>query len=111
MTEKVIFFSRKKSPLKIRKNSKKSKKLGTSTYQGMKYVGEWKDDKEDGIGRLYENENEVFDGRWKNGKKEGQGTSDISRYFRIFSDISCEYQELLVLRTDTFMLENGKTIK
>ena len=49
--------------------------FGTFTYSsGMKYVGEWRDDKYNGQGTATFASGEKYVGEWKDGKFNGQGT-------------------------------------
>ena len=49
--------------------------FGTYTFSdGNKYVGEWKDDKQNGQGTYTFLDGEKYVGEWKDDKKDGQGT-------------------------------------
>ncbi len=40
---------------------------------GWKYVGEWKEDKQDGMGRLFHSDGWSYEGQYKNGTRHGEG--------------------------------------
>jgi len=42
-------------------------------YNGDKYVGEWKDDQQEGYGNYFHANGEKYEGQWKNGKMNGSG--------------------------------------
>ena len=48
---------------------------GTKFYSnGVKYVGEWKDDKKHGQGTYVYSDGDKYEGEWKDGTQHGQGT-------------------------------------
>jgi hypothetical protein len=48
---------------------------GTYTYDGNKYIGEWKDGKFHGKGTYTDADAKKYVGEWKDGKQHGDGTS------------------------------------
>ena len=63
---------------------------GTYTYpDGQKYVGRWKDGKDNGQGTFTYPDGQKYVGRWKDDKRNGQGTrtwSDGSKVVGEFKD-------------------------
>ena len=57
--------------------NKKDKPHGQGTYvwgSGGKYIGNWKDGKQDGHGAFEAADAQTYTGGWRNGKKHGPGT-------------------------------------
>ena len=60
------------------KNNKKDGLGKIYSSSGIKYYdGEWKNDRKEGYGRLFINNIMIYEGEWKNDKKEGYGIMNL----------------------------------
>merc|ERR1712100_141177 len=57
------------------KNGKKHGFGKLTSADGAVYVGDWKDDKRNGKGKMTYASGEVYDGDWKDDKRDGKGTN------------------------------------
>ena len=90
---KCIFCNENILGINLKEHTEKKCKIRIIYENGLKYIGEYKNNKKEGYGKMYYSEGNKYEGEWKNNEREGYGILFVNGNIYYEGDWKNNYSE------------------